>query len=377
MIEIILRDSAKIQGEDLAYKMKRHRKEGRKGTHPPQVLYDVQDVESTLPLMRGVAYGEPVALGTDTTATFREGGHILGSAMISVDVNTGGKRTRVVFSGDIGQKDKPILRDPAAFTEADYVVIESTYGDRIHDKHEDVETQLIDIVNEAFSNGGNVVMPVFAVERSQELIYAFGRLMHEKRIPRIPVYLDSPMAAKATEVFKRHRECYDAEAREMIANGQKPLSFPELKLSRTTDESKAINKAKSPVIIMSTSGMCTAGRIKHHLAHNITKKEASLVFCGYQAHGTLGRLILEGKKEIRIHGRYLPVRATVRQINGVSGHADQPALLAWLAGFSKKPKRVFVVHGENDSAKTFAELIRRELKLDAVVPEYGQVIAID
>ena len=265
--------------------------------------------------------------------------------MISVDVNTGGKRTRVVFSGDIGQKDKPILRDPAAFTEADYVVIESTYGDRIHDKHEDVETQLIDIVNEAFSNGGNVVMPVFAVERSQELIYAFGRLMHEKRIPRIPVYLDSPMAAKATEVFKRHRECYDAEAREMIANGQKPLSFPELKLSRTTDESKAINKAKSPVIIMSTSGMCTAGRIKHHLAHNITKKEASLVFCGYQAHGTLGRLILEGKKEIRIHGRYLPVRATVRQINGVSGHADQPALLAWLAGFSKKPKRVFVVHG--------------------------------
>ena len=377
LIEIILRDSAKIQSEDLAYKMKRHRKEGRKGKYPPSLLYDIQDVENTLPLIRGVPCGGSVALGEDTVATFHEGGHILGAAMISVDVQREGRRARVIFSGDIGQKDRPIVRDPTLCTRADYVVIESTYGDRVHDNHEKVEDQLADIVNEAVDRGGSVVMPVFAVERSQDLIYHFGRLMHRKRIPRIPVYLDSPMAAKATEVFRRHHECYDDETQAMLAAGQDPFRFPELVLSRTTDESKAINRAKPPVVIMSTSGMCTAGRIKHHLAHHITKKESTIVFCGYQAHGTLGRLILEGNEEIRIHGRYLPVKARIRQINGVSGHADRKGLLAWLAGFSTKPKKVFVVHGEAGSANHFAELVRRELKLDAVVPEYGETIRLE
>ena len=244
--------------------------------------------------------------------------------------------------------NKPIVRDPETFTEADYVVMESTYGDRDHENGGSVESQLERVVSETVAAGGSIVIPIFAIERAQELIYYLNRLLHAGRIPQMPVFLDSPMAADVNEVFRDHRDCFDAEALEMLASGQSLLKFPSLKVVRTQEESMAINDVKGPSIIMSTSGMCTAGRIKHHLAHHIEQPECTILFVGYQAQGTLGRQILDGNQEVRIHGRSRLVRARVAQIQGISGHADRSGLMKWLSYFQPPPRQLFVTHGEED-----------------------------
>jgi len=377
LAELILRDSAEIQVEEAAYKKRRHRREGRRGKHPEEPLYNLADVERTLPLFQAVSYTKSFKLNEHVSATFHDAGHILGSAMIELEIDEDGGSKRLLFSGDIGLWGKPLVRDPTCFEEADYVIMESTYGDRDHENNGDIETQLADAIGRAVGEGGNVVIPTFAVERAQELMYYIGRLVHDDRIPDVPIFLDSPMAVDVTEVFRRHRESFDQETWDLIASGQPPLHFPGLHLAHTVADSKAINDVKGPAIIMATSGMCTAGRIKHHLRQNISRPESTILFVGYQAHGTLGRHILNGSERVRIHGRDWPVRARVERIYGFSGHADRRALLKWLAAFKRPPLTLFLTHGEEDVSLKLAEQVRATMDWTVEVPEYQEVVEIE
>ena len=328
LIELVLRDSAEIQAEDAAYKRKRHKKEGRRGKFPVEPLYTMRDVERTIPLLSPAAYEQSTKISDDVSVVLHDAGHILGSAIIDLKVRENGHERRVLFSGDLGQWGKPIIRDPTLFNQADVVLMESTYGGRNHEDHEDVPTQMARVINRTAAEGGNVVVPIFAIERAQEFLYYLSRLLHDGQIPALPVFLDSPMAADATAVFARHPDCFDAETGQMIGAGNSPFSFPGLKTIRTTDESKAVNSHKGSAIIMATSGMCTAGRIKFHLRQNIVRPECTILFVGYQAQGTLGRQIIDGNQDVRIHGRPYRVKARVEQIRGFSGHADQAGLMA-------------------------------------------------
>jgi metallo-beta-lactamase family protein len=374
LVEIILRDSAQIQVEDAAYKAKRHRKEGRKGKHPEVPLYTLDHVEKTLPQIEPVAYNKPAPINGNVRATFHDAGHILGSAVVELAVDQGDRTERVLFSGDLGQWDRPLLRDPTVFREADALIMESTYGDRDHADHGTIEAQLARVIHETVEAGGNVVVPVFAVERAQEMMFYLGGLLRERRIPDVPVFLDSPMAVDVTEVFRRHPECFDDETWQLLTSGRSPLRFPGLQMVRSVAESKAINERNEPAIIMATSGMCTAGRIKHHLAHNVRRPECTLLFVGFQVRGTLGRQILDGNPEVRIHGRPWRVKARVEQIHGFSGHADRTALLRWLRAFERPPRRVFLTHGEEESSLNLAETIRATLGWEVSVPEYQQEV---
>ena len=377
LVELILRDSAKIQAEDVAYKKRRHRKERRRGKHPEEPLYTKADVERTLPLLRPVGYEEEVKLSDDVSVVFHDAGHILGSAIIEVKVNENGRSRRVLFSGDLGQQGKPIVRDPAVFANADVVVMESTYGDRDHEPGEDIESQLDDVINRTVQAGGNVVVPIFAIERAQEFLYYVSRLLHAGRIPQMPVFLDSPMAVDATAIFRRHRECFDVQAWQLISAGSSLFGFPGLRLVRSVEESKEINEQEGSSIILSPSGMCTAGRIKFHLRQNISREQSTILFVGYQAHGTLGRQIVSGKKpRVRIHGRDYPVAARVEQIRGFSGHADRTAMMRWLGYLQTPPERLFLVHGEEKQALAFAKHIEETLGWKVTVPEYRDVVKV-
>jgi len=297
--------------------------------------------------------------------------------MIELRVNDHGQPRRIVFTGDLGQWDRPIVRDPTTFTQADYVVMESTYGDRVHEDHGSVESQLEKVILDAVAQGGKIVIPIFAIERAQELIYYLSGLLRAGRIPAIPVFLDSPMAADVNDIFRRHRECFDAEAEEITANGGSLLKFPSLRVVRTVQESMAINAMKGPAVIMSTSGMCTAGRIKHHLAHHIGNPACTILFVGYQAQGTLGRQILDGNREVRIHGINRLVRAQVRQIQGLSGHADREGLLKWLSHFQKPPRQLFITHGEPEASLSLAEEVRSKMGWNVTVPEYRETATLN
>jgi metallo-beta-lactamase family protein len=377
LVEIVLRDAAEIQAEDAAFKEKRHRKEGRRGKYPVKPLYTINDVDRTLALLEGVAYDQPVKLNDRVGAVFHDAGHILGSAIIEVRVTDHGQPRRIIFTGDLGQWDKPIVRDPTVFDEADYIVMESTYGDRDHENHDSVESQLEQVVTETVAAGGKVVIPIFAIERAQELIYYLGRLLRAGRIPEVPVFLDSPMAADVNEVFRRHRECFDVEAEEVIASGESLLKFPSLRVVRGVAESKEINDLRGPAVVMATSGMCTAGRIKHHLARLVGDPASTILFVGYQSVGTLGRQILDGNPEVRIHGLSRLVRARVAQIQGISGHADRAGLMKWLRHFRRPPRRLFVTHGEQQSSLDFADLVRRELGWSVAVPQYRESVVLN
>jgi metallo-beta-lactamase family protein len=373
---VVLRDSAHIQAEDAAFKQKRHRKEGREGKHPIKPLYTIKDVDRTLPLLEGVPYNDSIHVKDGVSAVFHDAGHILGSAMIEINVRANGRARRLIFSGDIGQRDRPILRDPSVFSEADYVVMESTYGDRDHGENGDVESQLEEVIRSTVKAGGNVVIPTFAIERAQELIFHMSRMQRSGRLPSLPVFLDSPMAAEVTEIFRRHRDYFDEETLGLIAAGESPLGFPGLQIVRTQEQSMAINHRKEPAVIMATSGMCTAGRIKHHLAHNIWRPESTILFVGYQANGTLGRQIVDGSNEVRIHGRNLMVRARIAQIHGFSGHADRAGLLAWLGAFQKPPRQLFLTHGEAEQALALATQIGNDKGWNVMVPEYQETVEL-
>ncbi len=377
LMSIALMDAAEIQEEDAAFKTKRHQQEGRRDARPIVPLYTTEDVQAAMPLVEDVVYGAPVRLSDALSATFRDAGHILGSAMIELTARTSEGDRTLVFSGDIGQWGMPFVNDPTLFAKADYVVMESTYGDRDHEDPGRVDELLGRVIGETVAAGGNVVIPTFAIERAQDLMYHLSKLVYAKAIPPVPVYLDSPMAREVTQAFERHNEFLDDEAKRMFASGRNPFRFPGLTIVRTPEESKAINTARGPAVIMAGSGMITGGRIKHHVALNIGRPESTILFVGYQARETLGRQILEGAPEVRILGRTIPVRARVTKINGFSAHADRKALDLWLNGFQAPPRRLFVTHGDADVAAKAGDRIRQERHWTVEVPVYREIWDLD
>lgn len=377
LLPVVLLDSARIQEEDAAYKRKRHKKEGRRGPYPEIPLYTEAEAAKVSAFVKPVAYEKAIPLNNRVSARFHEAGHILGSAMIELTIKERKKPRKVIFSGDIGQRKKPLIRDPYIFDQADVVIMESTYGDRNHEDPADVETMLSQIIRETVKAGGNIVIPVFAVERAQELMFYLRRLIRQKRIPRLPVFLDSPMAMDVTEVFKQHPECLDAETLDLFRSGQSPFQFPGLRFTRTQEESKAINSFRSSCLIMAGSGMCTGGRIKHHLVQNIGRPESTILFVGYQAEGTLGHQILKAQPEVRIFGQYHRVRAKVKQIHSFSGHADRSGLFQWLGHFRSPLPLVFLTHGEKKVSLDLANTLKNQKGFDISIPEYGGVWTVE
>jgi metallo-beta-lactamase family protein len=377
LLPIVLADSARIQEEDAAYKKKRHKKEGRKGKYPEVPLYTVEDAKRTYHLIRSIPYFEPFKLSDTVTLIFHEAGHILGSAMVELRVHENGEERKIVFSGDIGQRDKPLMRDPSVFENADYVVMESTYGDRIHIDREDVVSSLSRVINQTARRGGNIVIPTFAIERAQEVMYHLSRLVRQDKIPFLMVFLDSPMAVEVTEVFQRHENILDEETRLLIEGEEEPFRFPGLRFVRSVEQSKAINTIRGSCVIMAGSGMCTGGRIKHHLKHNISRPESTILFVGYQARGTLGRKIIDGSPDVRIHGKLHPVKADIQQILGFSGHADRNGLLEWLSHFRTPPRAVFLTHGEKDSAESLAEYLKKKEGWKIFIPKAMDLQKLD
>lgn len=375
--EIILLDAAKLQEEDAAYKKKRHIKEGRQGPYPEVPLYTIDDAEATLPYFETTEYDQPVIMGEGIEATFYDAGHVLGSAMIRVKITQGDEKRSIVFSGDLGRWDRPILQDPRVFRFTDYIVMESTYGDREHEETLEIGDRLAEIINDTCNAGGNVAVPSFALQRAQEILYYLNILQMEDRIPDIKVYLDSPMAIKVTDVFKRYTDLYDREMKKLMREDRSPFDFPGLTMVETAEESKKLNYLTEPSMIIAGSGMCTGGRIKHHLVNNISRPESTILFIGYQAEGTLGRHIISGARSVRIFGQPRTVRARIEQINGFSAHADKNELLRWLSRLEVHPKQIFITHGEIEAAEKFLEFITEKTGFEATIPIYNSRIALD
>ncbi len=375
--QIMLLDSAHLQEEDAKSKRNRHRREGRAGPHPEIPLYTIDDANKCLSLFSPVRYGDEVQLADGITASFHDAGHILGSSMIEVEFGQNGEKRTVIFSGDVGRWDRPILRDPTIFDAADYILVESTYGDRLHEDVERISDMLADVVNATRIARGNIVIPSFTIGRAQEVLYYLNELLIEDRIPHLIVFVDSPMAVKAIEVFRRHPELFDEEMLELLTHGESPFDFPNLKMTRTIRESKAVNYISGTAIVIAGSGMCTGGRIKYHLINNISRAESTVLFVGYQAAGTLGRHIVNGDKEVRIMGQNYPVRARIARISGFSAHADRDELLRWLSGLQKPPRHVFVTHGEPRVARHFANLLTEKKGWKASVPGYQDEVVLD
>jgi len=373
--KIILLDSARLQEEDAEFKRRRHEREKRKGPFAEMPLYTTDDARASLPLFTPVNYQEVVPLGEGIKATFHDAGHVLGSAMIKITINQQGETRTILFSGDVGRWDKPILQDPSMFKEIDYVMVESTYGDRIHQEPPDIGESLAEIVNSTWRAGGNIIVPSFALQRSQEILYYMNELLIDNQIPHIMVFLDSPMAIRITEVFKRNSDLFDEEMSHLMRQKKSPFDFPGLKMTQTTDESKALNHISGTIMIIAGSGMCTGGRVKHHLVSNITRRDSTILFVGYQAIGTLGRRIVDGAKRVRILGQHYPVRARIAQIHGFSAHADRDELLRWISSLT--PRRVFVVHGETKAVKQFGRFLREKTGWKISMPEYGSEIFLE
>jgi metallo-beta-lactamase family protein len=371
--QIIMKDSAFLQEEDIKHKKARHEKAGKTSPFPYMPLYTQADVDQTIALLTPVAYKAPVPVAAGMTAVFREAGHIFGSA--SIRLAAGGRS--ILFSGDVGRRNMPIINDPDPFDEADYVLIESTYGDRIHGETKDIPGELARIVNETYQAGGNIVIPSFAVERTQELLYHLNALQRENRIPHLFTFVDSPMAISVTEIFKKHPELFDKETVELLHKGMHLCDLPGLTMSNTVDQSKAINHIKGTVLIIAGSGMCTGGRIKHHLKNNIVRPESTILFVGYQAVGTLGRLILDGTNPIRIFGEEQEVKARIEKIDGFSAHADRNELLQWITSLKKAPRKVFITHGEPDAANAFKKLLEEKTGWPCTVPQYKNEVVLD
>lgn len=374
IVKIILLDAAHLQEEDAELKKRRHEREKRKGPFPEVPLYTTNDAKASFPLFTPVNYEETVPLGEGVKATFCDAGHVLGSSMIKVTVSQQGESRTILFSGDVGRWDKPILRDPSVFSEIDYVLVESTYGDRTHQEPPDIGDSLAEIINSTFKAGGNIIVPSFALQRSQEILYHMNKLLLENRIPHIMVFLDSPMAIKITQVFKRHAYLFDREMARLIRQKKSPFDFPGLKMVQTADESKALNHIAKTIMIIAGSGMCTGGRVKHHLVTNISRPESTILFVGYQATGTLGRQIVDGAKQVRILGQSYQVRARIAQISGFSAHADRGELLQWLTSLKNPPKRLFVVHGEAEAVKQFGQFLREKTGWEVSMPQYGEEV---
>lgn len=372
LCNIMLKDSAHIQEMEAEWKNRKARRAGRTEV---EALYTMQDAENVLKHFEGVAYGQKFKLNDNLTLRFTDVGHLLGSASIEIWATEEQITKKLVFSGDIGNKNKPLIRDPQYISQADYVVMESTYGNRYHKKGVDHVESLSRIIQEALDRGGNVVIPAFAVGRTQELLYLIRRIKEEKLVrghENFDVYVDSPLAVEATHVFKENiMECYDDETKALVEKGINPIDFPGLKLSVSSEESKNINFDQTPKVIISAAGMCDAGRVRHHLKHNLWRRECSIVFAGYQAEGTLGRLLQDGAQTVKLFGEEIDVRAHIENMEGISGHADRDGLITWISSFENRPDYVFVVHGSEESCVAFTDVLQTQLKLDAKAPFSG------
>lgn len=375
LCNIMLPDSGHIQETENEWTNRKRQRAGKSAVKP---LYTVKEATECLSLFKGVAYDEVINISKDIRVKFNDAGHILGSSIIEIWVKENDKETKVVFSGDLGNKDMPILRDPTIINDADYLVVESTYGDRLHTLKKGPEKveKFINIIAETVAKGGNIVIPSFAVGRTQEIIYELNKYMDMSsdkvnKILNLPVFVDSPLATSATEIFRENLDCFDEEAKEYISNGDNPLDFPTLKFTQSPDESRKLNERDDSIIIISASGMCDAGRIKHHLKHNLWRKESTILFVGYQAAGTLGRRILDGATKVKIFGEEISVNARIEALDGFSGHADKAGLLSWIGSFSKKPKKIFIVHGEQEIMPIFAQAVTDEFGIQCIVPSRG------
>lgn len=375
LMRIMLLDSAHIQESDAEY---RNRKGERAGREPVEPLYTAEDAMNVFKFLTVCEYGQSVELCEGVSAVFTDAGHLLGSASITLELDEGGVHKTLVFSGDIGNVDQPIIRDPQLLKKADYVVMESTYGDRNH-KDEDISDQeLADAIAYSYSKGEKVIIPAFAVERTQEILYCLHILQSKGKLPAdMPVFVDSPLAIRATEVFRRNRELFDEDAQKMLHQGDDPFELPNLRYTLDAAESQSINDYKGPAIIISASGMCNAGRVRHHLKHNIWKPGASIVFVGYQAVGTPGRKIVEKASKITLFGEDMDIAARIYTINGFSAHAGQDQLLSWLEPLVHDKANVVLVHGEEKAQTTLSGLIKEKFGVTPLVPGYMEEMILE
>lgn len=369
LCKIMLMDSAHIQEFEAEW---RNRKAKRSGAEPYEPVYTTVDARCAIEKLHPCKYGERRQVLENVTVRFNDMGHLLGSSSIEIWITENSETRKIVFSGDVGNFNKPILNEPVKVTEADYVVIESTYGDRLHEENPDPAPILASFIQRTLDRGGNVVIPSFAVGRTQEILYYLRRIKDEEMVkghPGFPVYMDSPLANEATAVFlQSDKSCFDEPTKALFAKGINPLVFPDLKISVSSEESKAINANNVPKVIISASGMAEAGRIRHHLKHNLWRKESLILFVGYQSEGTLGRMLLDGVPEVKLFGELISVEAEIDSMAGMSGHADKDGLFDWLSGFNPKPKHVFVNHGVDQVCDDFAKWLREERGLDASLP---------
>ena len=375
LLGIMLLDSGHIHEQEAEWQNRKNARAGRPLVEP---LYTEKDAEESLKFVKPVLYNQLVELNDEVRICFNDAGHILGSGEIEIFVSekvegsSEVRASKIVFSGDLGVMDRPILRNPTIIKKADYVIMETTYGNRNHPDNAMDVNHLVDIICETAARGGNSVIPSFAVGRTQELIFELNRIYEDPSDPRqeqlskIKVYVDSPMAAAATEVFKKNAQVFDEETKDYISKGENPLEFPNLKFTQSTEESQWLNVDREPKVIISASGMCEAGRIRHHLKHNLWDARNSIIFVGYQAEGTLGRGIIDGEKEVQLFGETVQVNAKIHNLEGFSGHADMNGLLGWLKGFQKLPKQLFLVHGEPEVKIEFAKTVKEQIGIDAI-----------
>ena len=371
LLDVMLKDSAHICEQDAERDNRKNTRAGRPLVEP---LYTTNDAMDTLKHVEPVIYDTLVVLNEEMKVVFNDAGHILGSAIVELWVEEDERTTKLVFSGDIGMGGRPIVKNPTIIKKADYVIMETTYGDRLHEPNVESVDRLLSIIAETTSRGGNVVIPSFAVGRTQELLYQLNKVYdgdtpYTKQLKNVPVYVDSPMAVTATEVFRANAQAYNEEMKDYVLSGDHPLDFKGLHYSKTSDESQAINVDTTPKVIISASGMCDAGRIRHHLKHNLWNPKSSIVFVGYQAEGTLGRLILDGATEVKLLGEAIAVKAQIHNLEGFSGHADRDGLFKWISGFTQKPQEIFLVHGEEEAKHEFAAYVKAHLGWDCTVIE--------
>jgi len=368
LCSIMLLDAAHIQEMDAEWQTRKNR---RKASAEVLPLYTTEDAEASLKLLSSVERDRIIEVEPGIKARLRNAGHILGSSILELWVEENNEALKIVFSGDLGKKDQLIVRDPHEIFDSDYLFLESTYGDRLHRTFDESKEELLEAIQYAVSHGEKIMIPAFAVERTQEILYILGEFQRAGKLPDIPIYLDSPLAIKATKIFRKNKKYYDEEARAIVAQGFDPFDMPNLRFTESTEESIAINKRSGSAIVIAGNGMCTAGRIKHHLKHNLWREGASLVIVGFQARGTTGRKIVEGVKQVKVFGESVSVKAKVFTIGGFSAHADQQDLLDWVKHFESKP-RVFLIHGEPKASKALAEKIRELYALETHVPRWKE-----
>jgi metallo-beta-lactamase family protein len=369
LCEVMLQDSGHIQEMEAEWQNRKGKRAGRGEAVP---LYTVEDAEKCLPHFQAVKYDEMVDLPDGVKARFRDAGHILGSAIVEIWVEDAGEKRKLIFSGDLGNLGQPILRDRSVVEEGDVLWLESTYGDRLHKTREETVEELLKIVREAIADQAKVVIPAFAVERTQDIIYTLGQFIRKGLIPSVPVYIDSPLAISATEIFKRNSDCFDRESRDLLSGGENPLEIPGIIYTRTTEESKEINETRGAGIIVSASGMCDSGRILHHLKHHLWREESHIVIIGYQAEGTIGRRIVDGVRTVRLFGEEIAVKAHIHTLGGFSAHADRQGLLDWLSNIRNPRLEVFINHGEEKISIKLGQLIAERFHLRTTVPKWRE-----